>query len=252
MKILTLVTVLSLGISSLFAQKKIYDSTLTFGKWIYTDRATGKKWGAENPVVSKQWALLDNREQLTYGELYLNNATHDTLRNVAFIYVFKAMKDAMEVRTVDTAAKVITSYKPADIVGFHIAQASVYNDHNDTGVFFSVTKKGLQSITDGKGDFAQVLLWSPRVVLAESVGFSYTPFYYRFANMKAFDNVPQFGDMGIVYKFKNKFAKVFEGCPDMQKLVKEKNYSQDRAGMVAAFSDYVRLNCPDNAAAAKN
>lgn len=252
MKILTLLTALSLSISSLFAQKKIHDTTLVFGKWIYTDKATGKKWGADNPAVSSKWNVADNREQLTYGELYLNNATHDTLKNVVFIYVFKGIKDAMEVRTVDTAAKIITCYKPGDVVGFHIAQSDVHNANSDTGIFFSVTKKGLQSVTDGKGDFAQVLFWSPRVVLAESIGFSYTPFYYRFTNMKAFDNVPQFGDMGLVYKFKNKFAKVFENCPDMQKQVKEKNYSQDRAGMLQAFSDYSKMNCPDNAAAAKN
>jgi hypothetical protein len=252
MKIFTLTAVLTLTLSSLFAQKKIHDSTLVFGKWIYTDRATGKQWGGDDAVVSKQWNVRDNRDQLTYGELYLNNTTRDTLRNVVFFFVLKGIKDAMEIRTVDTTTRIITCYKPADIVGFHIAQASVFNNNNDTGMFFSVTKKGLQTMTDGKMDIAQMLLWSPRVILAESLGSSYTPYYYKFAGMKAFDNVPQFGDMGIVYKFKNKFAKVFESCPEMQKMVKDKNYSQDRAGMVAAFTDYLHVNCPDNAAAASN
>jgi hypothetical protein len=30
----------------------------------------------------------------------------------------------------------------------------------------------------------------------------------------------------------------------MQQMVKDKNYSEDRAGMIAAFRDYHALNCP--------
>lgn len=252
MKFSILLTALTLGYSSLFAQKKIHDSTLVFGKWIYTDLATGRKWGGDSAVVSKKWNCAANFEQLTFGELYLNNATHDTLRNVVFFFVFKGIKDANEVRTVDTAARTIVVYKPADVAGFHIAQSWIHNENCDTGLFFSVSKKGLQTMTDGKADFAQVILFSNRVSLAQSIGSSYTPFYYRFDNATAFENLPQFGNVGFVYKFKNKFTKIFEHRPDMQKLIKVKNYSEDRAGMVAAFTDYANLTCPYTGASAKN
>lgn len=254
MKNLTLAALLAVSFSSLFAQKKTHDATLIFGKYIYTEKGTGKKWGAENSLVSDQWTVQDNREQLAFGELYLNNDTHDTLRNVVFYYVFKGIGDAMEVRTVDTVARIITAYKFADITGFHVGQVSVYDRHNDTGRFYSVSRKGINTITDGRMDIAQAVIGSSRFMLLQSIRLpaSHAPFYYKFANMTAFANIPEFGEERIGPKFKNKFAKIFENCPAMKQMVKDKNYSEDRAGIIEAFKDYNALNCPDNAAAASN
>ena len=254
MKKLTLAALLAVSFSSLFAQKQTHDETLIFGKYIYTDKATGKKWGAGDSIVSDQWTIKDNREQLAYGELYLNNPTHDTLKNVVFYYFIKSIRDSREVRTVDTAARIITSYNFADITGFHVGRAIKIPHRSDTGRFYSVSRKGINTLEDGKMDIAQVFLGSPKFMLLASVRVPYThgSYYYRFANMPEFAEIPLFGEERFGPSFKKKFARIFEDCPAMQQMVKDKNYPEDVSGIIAAFKDYNAMNCPDNAAAASN
>ena len=254
MKNLTLTTVLLLSLSSLFAQKQDHDPNLIFGKYIYTDKATGKKWGADDSVVSSQWTVTDNREQLAFGELYLNNATHDTLKNVVFYYFIKSIRESKEVRTVDTTARIITSYNFADITGFHVEKAIKVPHRSDTGRFYSVSRKGINTLEDGKRDIAQAILGSPKFVLLQSVRVPYThgSCYYRFANMTDFAEIPLFGEERFGHSFKKQFARIFEGCPTMQQMVKDKNYSESVSGLIAAFQDYNSLNCPDNKASAQN
>jgi len=254
MKNLTLAALLAVSFSSLFAQKQTHDETLVFGNYIYTDKATGKKWGAGDSAVSDQWTIKDNRDQLAYGELYLNNATHDTLKNVVFYYFIKSIRESKEVRTVDTAARIITSYNFADITGFHVEKAIKVPHRSDTGRFYSVSRKGINTLEDGKRDIAQAIFGSPKFVLLQSVRVPYThgSFYYRFANITDFAEIPVFGEERFGPSFKKQFAKIFEGCPTMQQMVKDKNYSEDVSGLIAAFRDYNSLNCPDNKASAQN
>lgn len=252
MKNLALTTVLILFISSLFAQKQDHDPDLIFGKYLYKDKATGKKWAADTSVVSSQWTVTDNRDQLAFGELYLNNATHDTLRNVVFYYFLKSIQNSREVKTVDTAARIITSYDFGDITGFHIARATKVPRISDTGRFYSVSRKGMNTLQDGKRDIAVAILGSPKFMLLLSVRLPYTRgnTYYRLADMTDFAEVPLFGEGSFGQSFKKHFAKIFEGCPAMQEMIKDKNYPEDVSGLMAAFRDYNALNCPDNAAAA--
>lgn len=252
MKNLALAALLTISFSSLFAQKQTHDEALVFGNYIYTDKASGKKWGAGDSVFSDQWTIKDNREQLAYGELYLNNASHDTLKNVVFYYFIKSIRDSRELRTVDTAARIITSYNFADITGFHVGQAIKIPHRSDTGRFYSVSRKGINTLEDGKRDIAQAFLGSPKFMLLASVRVPYThgSYYYRFANMPEFAQIPVFEEQRFSPSFKKQFARIFEGCPAMQQLLKDKNYPEDVSGLIAAFRDYDRLNCSDNAAAA--
>ena len=72
------------------------------------------------------------------------------------------------------------------------------------------------------------------------------------ANMPEFGEIPLFGEQRFGPSFKKQFARIFEGCPAMQEMVRDKNYPEDVSGLISAFRDYSVLNCPDNAAAASN
>jgi hypothetical protein len=252
MKNLALAALLTISSSSLFAQKQKHDETLVFGNYIYTDKATGKKWGAADSVVSDQWTIKDNRDQLAYGELFLNNASHDTLKNVVFYYFIESIRDSREVRTVDTTARIITSYNFSDITGFHVGRAIKVPGKSDTGRFYSVSRKGMNTLQDGRMDIAQAFFGSPKFMLLLSVRLPYFRgnVYYRLANMPEFAEMPLYGEQRFGYSFKKQFARIFEGCPAMQQMVKDKNYPENLDGLIAAFRDYNSLNCPDNAAAA--